>query len=123
MESSRKLEQIRRTKRALRVRSTLHGTKSKPRLCVVKTNKHIHVQLIDDDAHGTLASVSTASKELRSGEHGRKSKASAHVLGEMMAEKATQLGVSSMVFDRGFSKYHGILKALADAIRAKGLQI
>lgn len=111
-----------RCKRALRVRSHLHGTSTKPRLCVVKSNKHISVQLIDDESGHCLAGLSTYSKAFRATEFGKKNKASARHLGEQIAEIAKSKNVKEVVFDRGPFKYHGILAELADAARAGGLQ-
>ncbi|MFI0434215.1 MAG: 50S ribosomal protein L18 [Parachlamydiaceae bacterium] len=111
-----------RDKRALRVRKHIHGTSTKPRLCVVKSNSHIQAQLIDDDAGHTLGGVSTFSKELRNTEFNRKNKASARKLGEQIAEIAKGKNIKEVVFDRGPFKYHGVLAELADAARAGGLQ-
>ena len=111
-----------RLKRAQRVRKHFHGTAGKPRLCVVKTNKHIQVQLIDDDTHHTIGSVATFSKEFKNTEFARKNKASAAKLGEKIALIAQQNNIKEIVFDRGPFKYHGILAALADAPRNAGLQ-
>lgn len=111
-----------KVRRAMRVRKKVQGTLSKPRMCVVKTNKHIQVQLINDEEGKTLASFSTNSKELQKTEYTKKNKASAKRLGEMIAEKAKQLGVTQVVFDRGPFRYHGILAELADSARAGGLQ-
>jgi large subunit ribosomal protein L18 len=91
-------------------------------MCVVKSNKHIEVQLIDDEAGRTLASVSTHSKELRTTEFSRKNKASARKLGEVIADQAKQQNISEVIFDRGPSKYHGVLAELADAARSSGLK-
>jgi large subunit ribosomal protein L18 len=104
--------------RAKRVRKKLRGTAEKPRMCAVKSNKHLYVQLIDD-VHGvTLASASTG----RKGSADSKSKEAAEKIGLEIAEKATKLGISAVVFDRGPFAYHGVLAALADAARKKGLQ-
>lgn len=111
-----------RKTRALRVRKHIHGTASKPRLCVVKSNKHIQVQLIDDDSHATIASAATFSKEFKNTEFARRNKASAAKLGEKIAQIATQKNIKEIVFDRGPFKYHGILAALADSARNAGLQ-
>lgn len=111
-----------RATRALRVRKHFHGTAVKPRLCVVKTNKHIQVQLIDDDNHATIGSIATFSKEFRKTEFSRKNKASAAKLGEKIAQIAQKNNIKEIVFDRGPFKYHGILAALADAARQAGLQ-
>lgn len=109
-------------RRAKRVRQHVRGTQEKPRMCVVKTNKHIQVQIIDDENSVTLASLSTNSKEVRKTEFSRRNKASAKYLGEKIAEKAKALGVGQVVFDRGPFKYHGILAELATAARSSGLQ-
>jgi large subunit ribosomal protein L18 len=111
-----------RDKRALRVRKHLRGTGSKPRLCVVKSNKHIQAQLIDDETGTTLGGAATFSKEFRDTEFGRKSKAAARKLGEQIAEIAKKYNIKEIVFDRGPFKYHGVLAELANAVRAGGLQ-
>lgn len=109
-------------KRAIRVRKKLHGTSAKPRLCVVKTNQHIHVQLIDDDAGLTLGQISTFAKEFRNTEFSRKNKTSAKKLGECIAEIAKEKNIKEVIFDRGPFKFHGILAELAQAARDAGLQ-
>lgn len=111
-----------RNKRTMRVRKKLRGTSSKPRLCVVKSNKHIHAQLIDDESRKTLGMVATFAKEFRDTEFAKKNKASAAKLGEKIAQIAQQYNISEVVFDRGPFKYHGILAALADAARGAGLK-
>lgn len=116
-----KLNKVRKA-RVMRVRKKLKGTRAKPRMCVVKSNNHIQVQLIDDEAGVTLASTSTLHKEFRSTEFNRKNKESAAKLGERIAQIAQELNVKEAVFDRGLHKYHGILAALADSARAAGLQ-
>lgn len=111
-----------RKKRAWRVRKNIHGTATRPRMSVHKTNKHIFVQLIDDDNHATLGSISTCSSELRGTEFGHRNKTSAKKLGERIAEIAKNQNIKEVIFDRGSFKYHGILAELADAARAGGLQ-
>lgn len=118
---TRKRSQL-RIKRALRVRKKLSGTNTKPRLSVFKSNNHIQVQLIDDEAGNTLGSAATFAKEFRDTEFNRKNKASARKLGEQIAEIAKSKNIKEVVFDRGPFKYHGILAELADAARAGGLQ-
>ena len=113
---------IKKQKRSLRVRSNIHGTKTKPRLCVVKTNKHIQVQLIDDESGVTVASIATNSKELQGTPYVKKNKESAKALGERISQKALTLGIQQVVFDRGPFKFHGILAELAKVCRDKGLQ-
>lgn len=114
---------IRRNKRAMRVRARLKGNSAKPRLSVFKSNKHISVQLIDDEAGVTLASVSTHSKDVKKTEFGKKNKASAKRLGEQIADIAKQKNVKEVLFDRGPFKYHGILAEIADGARNKGLKL
>lgn len=113
---------IRKRKRAIRVRKNLHGTSTKPRLSVHKSNYHIQVQLIDDDAGKTLGSIATFAKEYRDTEFSKKNKASARVLGERIAQIAKDINVKEVIFDRGPFKYHGIFAELANAARAAGLQ-
>lgn len=121
---NRELQKVRerRQKRAWRVRKRMHGTRQKPRLSVHKTNKHIQVQLIDDDLGVTLAGIATYSKEFANTEHATKSKTSAKKLGERIAELAKEHQVREVIFDRGPFKYHGILAEIADAARAGGLE-
>ncbi len=117
-----KIGQVRK-RRAMRVRQRMHGTSSKPRMCVVKSNKHIHVQLIDDDSGKTLGMAATFDKEFKGTEFSKKNKASASKLGEKIAGIAIrQHNISEVIFDRGPFKYHGILAALADSARSAGLK-
>jgi large subunit ribosomal protein L18 len=111
-----------RDKRKMRVRKKLHGTSIKPRLTIVKSNKHIHVQLIDDDLGQTIGAISTASKEYRDGEFSKKNKVTAKKIGESIGALAVGKNIKEIVFDRGPYKYHGILAELADGARAAGLK-
>jgi large subunit ribosomal protein L18 len=111
-----------RKARALRVRKHIHGTSVRPRMCVLKSNKHIVVQLIDDDNHVTICSTGTYSKDFKNTEFARKNKASAAKLGEKIAEIAQSKNIKEIVFDRGPFKYHGVLAALADSARTAGLK-
>lgn len=122
MDKSIEKNSMRKIRRASRVRGHVRGTPQKPRLCVVKTNKHIQVQLIDDEAGVTLASISTNSKELQKTPFCKKNKASAKVLGEKIAERAKTLGIEKVVYDRGPFKFHGRLEAVAAGARESGLQ-
>lgn len=122
MENSQLKRNKIRKKRALHVRKHVRGSTDKPRLSVVRTNQHIHVQLIDDDRAATLASASTISKENRSTEFNRKNKTSAKHLGLQIAEIAKQKQVTKVVFDRGYRKYHGLIAAVAEGAREGGLE-
>lgn len=106
----------------MRVRKKLRGSNSKPRLCVVKTNNHIHVQLINDEDGVTIGSTSTLAKEFRQTEFSKKNKVSAAKLGTRIAEIANEKNIREVIFDRGPHKYHGILAELANAARENGLQ-
>lgn len=110
----------RRDKRHRRLRRKVAGTAARPRLAVCLSSKHIYVQFIDDDAGRTLAGISTVCPEART-EKVRATVAGATRLGQLAATKAKALGIAAVVFDRGGCRYHGRLKALADAARQGGL--
>ncbi|MDT3960123.1 50S ribosomal protein L18 [Staphylococcus kloosii] len=109
-----------RLKRHARVRTKLSGTAEKPRLNVYRSNKHIYAQIIDDVKGVTLAQASTQDKDIAS-ESTTKVDLSAKV-GESIAKKASDKGVTAIVFDRGGYLYHGRIKALAEAARENGLE-
>lgn len=117
MESSKEKRSIIRKKRTFRVRKRLKGTSERPRICVIKTNKHVHVQLIDDDAQRTLANASTLSLQ------SKKNKESAKKLGQQIAEACVKLKIKKAVLDRGRFKYHGVIAAVADGARESGLEV
>lgn len=109
-----------RKKRHARVRAKLSGTAARPRLNVFRSNKHIYAQLIDDINGVTLASASTLDKEFNLESTGNLE--AAKLVGEMVAKRAVEKGISAVVFDRGGYLYHGRIQALADAARENGLQ-
>ncbi|MFA5864446.1 MAG: 50S ribosomal protein L18 [Phycisphaerae bacterium] len=109
-------------RRERRVRSNIMGTPSRPRLTVFRSHKHIYAQVIDDLAGKTLCSANSMNKELPEPiKHGGDKKA-AELVGTMLAQRAIMHGIKSVVFDRGGFKYHGRVKALADAARKAGLE-
>jgi large subunit ribosomal protein L18 len=111
-----------RQRRRNHVRRCVRGTAERPRLTVFRSSKHISAQLIDDVTGVTLAAVSTQAKDLRADlGYGGNVKA-AQVVGQKLAEKAKAKGIDKAAFDRGHYRYHGRVKALADAARAGGLQ-
>lgn len=110
-----------RKKRAMRVRKKVRGTSVKPRLSVWRGNKHVSVQLIDDEAGVTIASVGTLDRDLRDTEFNRKNVASAKKIGQLLAESAKEKGVDRVVLDRGPNKYHGVVAAVAEGAREGGL--
>ena len=109
-----------RLKRHLRIRQTVSGTPEKPRLNVFRSNKQIYAQVIDDTTGRTLCSASSKDKEL-SLTNGSNIEAAAKV-GTLVAQRAIQLKIEKVVFDRGGYLYHGRVKALAEAARAAGLK-
>ena len=110
-----------RAKRAARIRKDVVGTPSRQRLCVKRTLKHIIAQIIDDVAGVTLVYVDDVSKEVAAKVKGMNKTDSAKVVGEIVAKKAVEKGISSVVFDRKGYPYHGRVKAFAEAAREHGL--
>ena len=105
-----------------RVRTRVVGTPERPRLCVYRSLGHIYAQIIDDRSGRTLVSASSVDKETKKNLKGGGNIASAKAIGKNVAERAKAAGVVKVVFDRGGYKYHGRVKALADAAREAGLQ-
>ncbi|MBT2658693.1 MULTISPECIES: 50S ribosomal protein L18 [Bacillaceae] len=109
-----------RKKRHARVRAKLSGTSARPRLNVYRSNKHIYAQLIDDMNGVTLASASTIEKDFAL--ESTSNLEAAKAVGELVAKRAVEKGITAVVFDRGGYLYHGRVQALADAARENGLQ-
>ncbi len=114
--TDRKME---RTRRHIRVRRKISGTAECPRLCIYRSNTNLYVQIIDDVAGNTLVSASTLDKEVKTK---KANKEAAKELGTLIAKKATAKKIKTVVFDRGGYIYHGVVKELADAARAAGLE-
>jgi ribosomal protein L18 len=110
-----------RIRRHRRVRKKIHGTAARPRLAVFRSNKHLSVQVIDDDAGTTLAAASTNEADLRGAGSGSSVEAATRV-GQLIAERAKAAGVDQVVFDRGGFAYHGRIAAVASAAREAGLE-
>ena len=109
-----------RQKRHRRIRRYLSGTTQRPRLAVFRSLEHIYGQIIDDTAGTTLVAASDVEAALRAGERGTKSDRAKQV-GQLLAERAKEKGITAVVFDRGGFLYHGRIKALADGAREGGL--
>jgi large subunit ribosomal protein L18 len=109
-------------RRRWRIRKKISGTKERPRMSVCFSNKNIHVQFIDDAAGITLAAASTISKAAPKREKHAANAAGAKSLGTLAAQAAIGKGIKQVIFDRGGARYHGKIKALADAAREAGLQ-
>jgi large subunit ribosomal protein L18 len=106
-----------------RIRRRMRGTATRPRLAVFRSLKHIVAQLIDDDAGRTVIGVDSRSKAFLAQHRTGGNVAAAKAVGELVARKAKERGIEQVVFDRGGYQYHGRVKALADAVRAGGLQL
>ena len=110
-----------RQKRHRVVRNKIHGSAERPRLNVYRSLNHIYAQLIDDDAGVTLLAASTLDKEVKAEVGKSYNLDAAKVVGKVIARRALEKGIKDVVFDRGGYKYHGKVKALADAARETGL--
>lgn len=114
--TDRKAERIRRH---IRVRRKISGTAERPRLCVYRSNKNLFVQVIDDVNGVTLVQASTLDKEVKT-KHANKE--AAKEVGALVAKRAMEKNITTVVYDRGGYVYHGVVKELAEAAREAGLQ-
>lgn len=110
-----------RKRRHLRIRKKVVGTPERPRLCVFRSLHHIYAQVIDDSTGRTLVSASTVEREVRKALKSTGNIEAAAYVGKLIGERALAQGITKVVFDRGGNKYHGRVKALAEAAREAGL--
>ncbi|HEX8910741.1 MAG TPA: 50S ribosomal protein L18 [Humisphaera sp.] len=122
MSDKQKLKQTRLERRKYGIRKAVSGTGERPRLTVFRSDKHIYAQVIDDISGKTLASAGTTEKDVRGDLPNGGNIKGATLVGKAVAERAKAAGVTKVAFDRGGRKYHGRIKALADAAREGGLQ-
>ena len=120
--SQYKTRQQKRMRRHMRIRKKVQGTAERPRLCVSITANNIYVQVIDDDKGQTICSTSTLDAAFKASE-AKVNVSGATLLGKMIAEKALANDVTNCVFDRSGFKFHGRVKAVAEAARENGLKI
>lgn len=113
---------VSRLRRHMRVRTHVTGTPERPRLNVFRSLQHIYAQVIDDTKGCTLISASTVEPEVKAQLKGLAKADQARVVGKVLAGRALEQGIKKVVFDRGGYKYHGRVKALADAAREGGLE-
>ena len=111
-----------RVKKHKKIRNRFTGTPERPRLAVFRSNTHIYAQVIDDTVGNTLVAASTLEKDVKAELEKTNDVAAAAYLGTVIAKKALEKGIKSVVFDRGGFIYQGKIKALADAARAAGLE-
>ena len=117
----RKTPHAARLRRHLRVRKKIRGTQQRPRLSVYRSLSHIYVQVIDDDAGHTLAAASDLEATTRSQVNGKRKSEVAKLVGELVAQRARERGISQVVFDRGGYQFQGRVKAVAEGAREAGL--
>ncbi len=117
-----KAKAVRLERRKHHIRKNVFGSSERPRLSVYRSAKHIYAQLIDDHAGKTLASVATTADDVRGDLKTGANVAAARKVGTAIAERAKAAGITKVAFDRGGRRYHGRIKALADAAREGGLQ-
>ncbi len=122
MDKNKQLQK-KRLRRRNHVRNKLRGSAESPRLCVQRSLKHFSCQVIDDQSGKTLASASTRDKSLRDGIGNGGNCDAAAEIGKAIAEKATAAGIKTVKLDRGHNRYHGRVKAFADAAREAGLEL
>ena len=120
MDHSKQIVQ-QRQRRAFRVRKRVRGTPERPRLSVVRSHKHISVQIVDDEAGKTLAAASSLDKKLSGKLKSGGNQGAAQAVGKEIAERAIAAGIKAVCFDRGPYRYHGRVAALANAAREGGL--
>lgn len=113
---------IARVRRHARVRYDLKGTAERPRLCVFRSANHIYAQVVDDIKGHTVAAASDLDESIRKGVDGKKKTEVASLVGDLIARRSLEQGIKSVVFDRGGFRYHGRIKALADAARKAELE-
>ena len=111
-----------REKKHLKVRNRFSGTAERPRLSVYRSNSHIYAQVIDDEAGRTIAAAGTVEKDVKAALKHTDDIAAAEYIGDLVAKRAMEKGVSKVVFDRGGFIYQGKVAALADAARKAGLE-
>jgi len=117
-----KAKRLARQRRHVRVREGVRGSTDRPRLCVFRSLRHIHAQVIDDTRGRTLVAASTLDADVRNQLDGKDKIGQAGVVGEVLAKRALAAGITQVVFDRGGYRYHGRVKGLAEAARKAGLQ-
>ena len=118
---SKKSRAVVRENKHRRLRNRFSGTAARPRLAVFRSNNHMYAQIIDDTVGNTLVSASTLQKDVAEGLEKTNNVDAAAKLGEVIAKKALDKGIKSVVFDRGGFVYQGKVKALAEAAREAGL--
>ncbi|MCI4445073.1 MAG: 50S ribosomal protein L18 [Candidatus Aminicenantes bacterium] len=121
LKSKAEIKTIRKQRIRKRIRKKLRGTPERPRVLVVKSNRYIYTQVIDDLSGRVLVSASTLEKEFRERAKKLKNKEACSLLGSLLARRLKEKNINNIVFDRGIYPYHGRVKVLAEALRAEGI--
>jgi large subunit ribosomal protein L18 len=121
LKSKSEVKKIRKERIRKRVRKQIKGVPSRPRLIVIRSNRYIYVQVVDDLSGRILTSASTLEKEFREKARNTKNKEASQLLGSVLAKRLKEKSLETIVFDRGIYPYHGRIKALAEALRAEGI--
>jgi large subunit ribosomal protein L18 len=111
-----------RLRRHSRVREKVSGTADRPRLCVFRSLNHIYAQVVDDSQGHTLVAASSLDAEIKNDSKGKNKSGRAELVGSLLAKRAAEKGIGTVSFDRGGLRYHGRVKALAEAARKGGLK-
>jgi large subunit ribosomal protein L18 len=110
-------------RRKIRVRMSIHGSATRPRVSIFRSNSHIYVQVINDDVAKTLMAVSDRSKSMSAKLKGKKRLEKAVAVAEQLAQQLKSEKITAVVYDRGQYRYHGIVKQVADTLRNSGIQV
>ncbi|HAR36179.1 MAG TPA: 50S ribosomal protein L18 [Acidobacteria bacterium] len=121
LKSKSEIKKLRKQRIRKRIRKKLRGTPDRPRVLVVKSNRYIYAQVIDDLSGRVITSASTLEKEFREKAKNFKNKEACALLGAVLARRLKEKNINSIVLDRGLYPYHGRVKVLAEALRAEGL--
>lgn len=121
LKSKAEIKKIRKQRIRKRIRKKIKGTPERPRVLIVKSNRYVYAQVIDDLAGRVITSASTLEKEFREKYKNTKNKEACTALGSILAARLKEKNISKIVFDRGIYPYHGRVKALAEALRAEGI--
>ena len=121
LKSKSEVKKVRKERIRKRVRKQIKGVPSRPRLIVIRSNRYIYVQVVDDLSGRILTSASTLEKEFREKARNTKNKEASQLLGSVLAKRLKEKSLETIVFDRGIYPYHGRIKALAEALRAEGI--
>jgi large subunit ribosomal protein L18 len=121
LKSKTEIKKVRKQRIRKRIRKKLQGTSQRPRVLVIKSNRYIYAQVIDDFSGRVITSASTLEKAFRQQNKNCKNKEACALLGKLLASRLKERNIQTIVFDRGIYPYHGRVKVLAEALRAEGI--